>query len=83
MNTLDQVEILRGASKIKLRGLFDAIDPGAKLDDVDIDLEDPILREVSLEFSGEQRFLDLAAQGAIDAEPQVPRGLLGDGAGSA
>ena len=65
------------------RGGLDAVDAAAELDDVQIHLEDALLRPQGLDHDREHGLEALAHEAAARPEEQVLRHLLRDGAGAA
>ena len=59
------------------RHRLDAVDAGAQVDAVQVQLEDLVLRQLRLEHHGQHRLLELAAVGLAVREEQRARELLG------
>ena len=75
---LRQRELVHRLVEIEQRGGRDAVGADAEIDFVEIELEDPLLRERALDLHREQRFLDLAGQRQFVGQQEVLRDLLGD-----
>src|SRR5215468_11290588 len=61
-------EALRALAKVPLRPRLDPEGSTAELDDVQVQLEDPLLREVPLETPGDQDLAELAPRRACRGE---------------
>ena len=66
-----------------LCGRLRAEDPRPELDDVEVELQDPPLGELSLELPGEQGLLDLPPRVAGRRQPEILDQLLAQGGGAA
>ena len=64
--------------EVLARGRFDAEQPGPELRDVQVDLEDSLLRPAHLEQHGEVRLEPLADEAAALPQKQILRDLLRD-----
>ena len=67
-------------TEIPARRRFDAIQTVAEVHLVEIQLEDLLFRELTLDAGGENRFLQLAAIRLVARKEALPRELLGNGA---
>ena len=77
---LTESEILKLLVEVEVRGSLDAVRLVAEPDLVEIKLEDLLLREDLLDVDGDEDFLDLALDGLLVGEEEVPCHLLGYGA---
>src|SRR5512144_1869699 len=70
-------EVVRVAIEIEPRGLVGAMDPGTPLDDVQVDLEQALLRDTGevLEDPGQYDLLSLAGERARMARVEIAREL--------
>ena len=80
---LAEREISCGVAEIGLRRRLDTGGAVAEEHAVEIELEDLVLGVIVLEPDGEQRLLNLAAEGLVGAEEEVLGELLGEGRGAA
>ena len=65
--------------KKRARRGVDSVGAAAEIDAVQIELEDLVLAELALQRQRQDRFLDLAPEGAVVGQEDVARQLLGDG----
>ncbi len=75
---LGERKFIDATPEIGVRGRFDAVGARAEVDDVEIALEDLVLRVVALDLDGEQRLLHLARDRDLVGEEQPARELLRD-----
>lgn len=78
--SLAQRETAHVLTEIRVACGLHAVRAGTEVDEVEIALEDLVLRVVALDLQREQRLLDLAAHGLFVRQEQVARELLRDGA---
>ena len=75
---LRQGDVTHRLAEIELRGRLDAIGTAAEVGTVEIELEDLLLGEAGLDPDRQEGLVHLAADGALGAEEQVLRHLLGE-----
>ena len=73
-----QVDVARRLVEVELRRGVDAERAAAEIGAVEIELEDLVLGQARLQPDREERFLDLALDGALVGEEQVLGKLLGE-----
>ena len=76
---LGEGQILDVLAEIEIRRRRDAERAAAHIGAVEIELQDLLLRQVRFEPQRQERFLDLALDGALVGQEQVLGELLGDG----
>ncbi len=77
---LGRREVLGLEAEVEVRRLGDAVEPGAVLDDVEVELEDLRLVEGRLEPPGQEHLLDLAGEILLAVQEEVLGELHADGA---
>src|SRR5262245_7789370 len=82
LRRLARRELRRGLAEVAPRCRLDAVDAGAELHHVEVELEDPPLGERALELPGQDGLADLPDGIARRGEPEVLGELLGDRRGS-
>jgi hypothetical protein len=80
---LRQVELRQRLAEVDLRGGAVAVGALAQVDLVQVELQDAVLAQLAFQLPGNQRFLQLAFDGAPRAQEEGARHLLRDGAGAA
>ncbi len=73
-----QVDVARRLVEVEMRRAVDAEGAAAHIGAVEIELQDLVLGQPRLQPDREERLLDLALDGALVAQEQVLRQLLGD-----
>lgn len=77
---LGQAQVFDRLAVIDLCGSLDAIGTVAQVDLVDVELEDLVLGQLSLDLQGQEDFIDLSREASFIGKEVVLRYLHGDGA---
>ena len=75
-------QLVEGLAEIDLRRGGEAVGALAEVDLVDVELEDLVFLEAVLDLEREHRFVELAREGFLRGQEEIPRDLHGDGAGA-
>ena len=73
---LREVQLLRRPAEQMPRHRLDAVDAGAQIDAIEVELEDLLLGQLAVDHQREHRLANLAAVGLLVREEERPRQLL-------